>query len=149
MDHFARTQVVAADVGENPAQFVASIRAGLEDEVRGVRVAQDCAERLVDLVRDGARQFPSHRKARRTREIDALRQLSLFGHAAPAMLIEQRRDEQCLRDDDRQRKGNLPPVLAPEGHAREANLASVGQAPLVQRPPLQRTSVSNTPVRHL
>ena len=63
MDHFAGTQVVAADVGENPAQFVASIGAGLEDEVRGVRIAQDCAERLVDLVRDGARQFPSHRKA--------------------------------------------------------------------------------------
>ena len=149
MDHFARTQVVAADVGEDSAQLVASIRAGLEDEVRGVRIAQDCAERLVDLVRDGTRQFPSHRKARRTRKIDALRELSLFGHAAPATLIEQRRDKQCLSDDDRQRNGNLPPVLAPEGHGREANLASVGQAPLVQRPALQCTSVGNAPARHI
>ena len=66
------------------------------------------------------------------RERGALRLLSPLGQVAPAPLGEQRDNECCLRDDDRQRKGDLPPVLAPDGHVLEADFAIAPEAPLVQ-----------------
>ena len=61
----------------------------LEDQVGGVGVAQDRAERLVDLVRDRARQLAGDREPRRMRELEALRLLGRFGEAAAPALDEE------------------------------------------------------------
>ena len=77
-DHFAGPQVVAADVGEDLGELGPPVAAGIEDQVGGVGVGENRAERLVDLVRDRAQQLAGDRQARGVRELEAA---ALLGRA--------------------------------------------------------------------
>ena len=57
IDHFARAVVVLADVGQNSAHFVEVWRGLLEQQLPGLGVAQDGAERLVQFVRERGGQL--------------------------------------------------------------------------------------------
>ena len=53
-DDFTGAQVVAANLGKNFAQLAAPVGSGFKHQFGGVGVAQNGAERLVDLVRNRA-----------------------------------------------------------------------------------------------
>ena len=71
-DHFAGALVVLDDVGQDLAHFVEVGRLTGHEALRGLGVAQDAHERLVDLVRERARELAQRRHARQMRELVAL-----------------------------------------------------------------------------
>jgi hypothetical protein len=79
-----------------------------------VAVAEDGAQRLVDLVRDRRRQLARHRQPRRMQQLHALRLLHPLGGAAAAPLQQQRGDQQALRGQRQRQQQRLPPVALDE-----------------------------------
>ena len=69
VDDGARALVVLADVGKNGADFVEVRRCVLQEQLRRLRVAQDRAERLIDLVRQRRRELAHHRDAAHVRDL--------------------------------------------------------------------------------
>ena len=76
LDYVAGTLVVLANIGEDCAQFVEVWRFVLQKKLRRLGVAQDRAERLVQLVREGGRQLSHHRNAACVGELRSPLQLS-------------------------------------------------------------------------
>ena len=63
-DHLVGAQVVGADVERGCSSYLRERRLrAREHHLGGVRVAEDRAQRLVDLVRDGRGEFAGHRQA--------------------------------------------------------------------------------------
>ena len=63
VDYGARTLVVLADVGEDRADLVEVGRFILHEKLRSLRVAQDRAERLINLMRQRRGELAHHRDA--------------------------------------------------------------------------------------
>ena len=82
-------------------------------QVGGVGVAQDRAERLVDLVGDRARQLAGDREPRRVREFEALLLHGLLGQAAAAAFDEEPGDQPGLQQEHDDGDDRLVPVLPP------------------------------------
>ena len=61
--------VVRADVRKNRADLVEIRRGVLQEQLRRLRVAQDRAERLIDLMRQPRRELAHHRDAPRVRDL--------------------------------------------------------------------------------
>jgi hypothetical protein len=110
-DHLAGAQVVAADIGEDGADFIERRGFRLHDQLGGFGVAEDGPEWLVHLVGDGCGEFPQDADARRTGE-HAPRLLGFvtIGHVL------------CHRDET----WLSPQIQQLGGHADEA-FFSVGQ----------------------
>jgi hypothetical protein len=113
-DDLARAQIVAPNVCEDCSQFVALVRAGVEQQVTRIRVAEDGAQGLIDLVGNGAREFAGHGKTTNVRQLRSLCLLCPLGQDSPSALIDQRYDERSLGRDDNQCHENLSPVLTPD-----------------------------------
>src|SRR5208282_6072812 len=61
LDHVARTLIVRTNVSEYRAQLVQTRRVVLQKKLRGLGIAQDCAKRLVQLVRECRSELSHHR----------------------------------------------------------------------------------------
>ena len=69
VDNGARTLVVLDDVGKNRANLVEVRRCTLHEQLRRLGIAQDRAERLIDLVRQCGGELAHHRDAADVRDL--------------------------------------------------------------------------------
>ncbi|HXK11038.1 MAG TPA: hypothetical protein VMT70_15420 [Vicinamibacteria bacterium] len=69
VDDLARPVVVLADVGEDGANLLQVRRTALEQQLGGLRVAQDRSQRLVELVRQARGERGHGRHAGRMRQV--------------------------------------------------------------------------------
>ena len=145
----AGAPIVALDVAQDVRHLAQLGRIGAEQYFGRAGIVVDGPERLIELVRDRCGHLAQCHPPVHVRHLrKALPRLRL-GHAAPAALGEQRRDQQALPDDDCQRREDLPPMFTPVVVVGKPDFAAIRQASLVQRPALQRAGIGNAPARHL
>ena len=137
--------IFALDVAQDLGHLAQLGRIGVDQYFCRACIVVDGAERLIELVGNRCGHLAQGHAPVHVRHFrKALPRLRL-GDAAPAALREHRRDQQALSDDDCQRCEDLPPMFTPERVVGKPDFTSIRQAPLVQRPALQRTGIGHAP----
>ena len=112
-DDLARTTIVAPDVLDNRAQLRQIDRVGVEQQPRGLGIAQDRPERLVELVCERRGEL-AHGGA--SIEVGDLREVPPrfeCRSVAPPLFQDEQQREKCQRYRTENRGDGLRPVLAP------------------------------------
>ena len=137
--------IVPAYVGQDFLDPRNVRRISFEIELRGLGVAVDRAQRLIELMGDGSRQRARGRRAVQVHDLQQATAQFLLRDVTAAALEQQAADQQALRQHDREDRAQVPAILVPQAELAKADFTSRRQPVLADSEALKLAPVEDRP----